>query len=355
MTPKIRKGQPSTVLSKADYEKRWRQQFPDQAFANVTEELKSVFEASWTFYETQKKYVESAPIGTGYQNPEFQAPVAWLRTKKKMEDAQFRNRDLTQRKRILVVCASSRNEHTCPSEVSKSSRLAKRAQELVERSGLECSLIDLSEMTAEYGKMIYPCKACVSTAMPLCHWPCSCYPNETLGQVNDWMEDIYPEWVAAHGIFVITPVYWYQVPSSLKLMLDRLVCADGGNPDLSSTDGKDPKLAKEIELKGWDFPRHLEGRAFSLFVHGDTDGVTAVKQSLISFFLDLKLVLADPMAQLSRYIGYMKPYATSHDDLDAEDAIFKEVEVCAQALCDFVCKDGGNRGVNQTLQDPRPK
>ena len=22
-----------------------------------------------------------------------------------------------------------------------------------------------------------PCKGCVSTAMPLCHWPCSCYPN----------------------------------------------------------------------------------------------------------------------------------------------------------------------------------
>jgi hypothetical protein len=26
----------------------------------------------------------------------------------------------------------------------------------------------------------------------LCHWPCSCYPNYSLGQVDDWMNDIYP-------------------------------------------------------------------------------------------------------------------------------------------------------------------
>lgn len=31
---------------------------------------------------------------------------------------------------------------------------------------------------------------------------------------------------------IVTPVYWYMAPSTLKLMMDRLVCADGGNPDL---------------------------------------------------------------------------------------------------------------------------
>jgi hypothetical protein len=36
-----------------------------------------------------------------------------------------------------------------------------------------------------YGRQIFRCKACVSTAMPLCHWPCSYYPNQGLGQVND--------------------------------------------------------------------------------------------------------------------------------------------------------------------------
>ena len=62
--------------------------------------------------------------------------------------------------------------------------------------------------------------------------------NHSLGQVNDWMAEIYPRWVAAHGVMILCPVNWYQAPSSLKLMIDRLVCADGGNPDPTLTGGK---------------------------------------------------------------------------------------------------------------------
>jgi multimeric flavodoxin WrbA len=72
-------------------------------------------------------------------------------------------------------------------------------------------VLDLSLLTAEYGRQILPCKACVSTAMPLCHWPCSCYPNHAMGQVGDWMNELYPRWVAAHGVMIVTPVYWYQL------------------------------------------------------------------------------------------------------------------------------------------------
>jgi len=52
--------------------------------------------------------------------------------------------------------------------------------------GFEVDLLELSRLNSEYGRVIYPCKACVSTAMPLCHWPCSCYPNHAMGQVGDW-------------------------------------------------------------------------------------------------------------------------------------------------------------------------
>jgi len=63
------------------------------------------------------------------------------------------------------------------------------------------------------------------------------------------MNEIYPRWPAAHGIMIVTPVHWYQVPSTLKLMMDRLVCADGGNPDPTSTHGKTPEEAKALELR----------------------------------------------------------------------------------------------------------
>ena len=107
--------------------------------------------------------------------------------------------------------------------------------------------------------------------MALCQWPCSCYPNHALGQVNDWMNEIYQSWVAANGVLIIKPVYWYQAPSVLMLMLDRLVCADGGNPDPTTSQGKDSMRAKELELEGWSYPRHLAGRAFGVVVHGDAD------------------------------------------------------------------------------------
>ena len=105
-------------------------------------------------------------------------------------------------------------------------------------------MLDLSRLASEYGRHIHPCKACFSTAAALCHWPCSCYPNHSLGQTQDWMNEIYPMWVAAHGVMIVTPVNWYQVSSPLKLMMDRLVCADGGNPDPTRTHGKDAEAAK---------------------------------------------------------------------------------------------------------------
>jgi hypothetical protein len=39
----------------------------------------------------------------------------------------------------------------------------------------------------------------------------------------------------------------------LKLMIDRLVCADGGNPDPTTTHGKKPEEAKALELQGWGY------------------------------------------------------------------------------------------------------
>jgi hypothetical protein len=70
---------------------------------------------------------------------------------------------------------------------------------LAQERGFEVDIIDLSRLTSEYGRVICPCKACVSTSQALCHWPCSCYPNFAMGQVNDWMSEIYPLWAAHDG------------------------------------------------------------------------------------------------------------------------------------------------------------
>jgi multimeric flavodoxin WrbA len=178
-----------------------------------------------------------------------------------------------------------------------------------------------------------------------------------MGQVNDWMNELYPRWVAAHGIMIVTPVYWYQAPSVLKLMMDRLVCADGGNPDPTTTHGKKPEEAKALELAGWPYPRHLAGRVFSVVVHGDAAGVETLGRSLSDWLTDMDLVPASAHASLDRYIGYYEPYATSHDALDRDTALQTEVRNAARTLVEAAAlrREGRLPTPGDSLTDPRPK
>jgi multimeric flavodoxin WrbA len=170
------------------------------------------------------------------------------------------------------------------------------------------------------------------------------------------MNELYPRWVGAHGIVIVTPVYWYQSPSPLKLMLDRLVCADGGNPDPSSTSGKDAVKAKALELAGWHYPRHLSGRAFSVIVHGDAAGAESLRRNLHDTLADIGLEPAGTHGDLDRYVGYLKPYATSHLELDRDGAVLVEVRNAMKVLVARVTqlRQGVVRPDEQFV-DPRPK
>jgi multimeric flavodoxin WrbA len=156
---------------------------------------------------------------------------------------------------------------------------------------------------------------------------------------------------------IVCPVNWYGAPSSLKLMIDRLVCADGGNPDPTSTHGKDPARAKRIELAGWPYPRHLAGRVFSVLVHGDAAGATEVRNQLSDWLTDMGLIAAGHLPQLERYIGYMEPYATSHDALDRDHGVQEEVRNAARALIEAIklMRSGALQRPDQGLREPRPK
>jgi multimeric flavodoxin WrbA len=171
------------------------------------------------------------------------------------------------------------------------------------------------------------------------------------------MNDIYPMWTAAHGIMIVCPVNWYQAPTVLKSMVDRLVCADGGNPDPTSTKGKDAARAKEIENAGWSYPRHLAGRAFALVVHGDAVGVENVTTGLQGWLTDMGLIEAGHQSQLGRYIGYMESYATSHDALDKDRAVQDETANAARALVQAVTmiRRGDMKQPDANLREPRPK
>jgi len=107
-------------------------------------------------------------------------------------------------------------------------------------------------------------------------------------------------------------VHWYHAPTALKAMIDRLVCADGGNPDTSSTHVKTVAEAKALELGGWPYPRHLAGRYFDVVVHGDAAGAETLRCSLSDWLTDMRLISAGRFAEADGYVGYMEPYAASH-------------------------------------------
>ena len=355
--PEVRKGQTDVKLSRDEFERRIKERFYDPAFDQVSQQIDAIVDVAWRTYDEYHKSPRKRKAGPGFADPEHELPVEWLDARERIIEAQKQQEDPAARSRILLVCGAARTDQTCPGEMSKTFRLVQLAREVIEGAGVECDLLDLSALTAEYGRVIYPCKACVSTAMPLCHWPCSCYPNHAIGQVNDWMNDLYPRWVAAHGVMIVTPVYWYQAPSVLKLMMDRLVCADGGNPDPTTTHGKKPDEAKALELKGWPFPRHLAGRVFSVVVHGDAAGTETLRRSLVDWLTDMDLIEASPSASLDRYIGYYEPYATSHEALDRDEALQQEVRNAARVLVNAVGlkRKGELPDPAEGIDDPRPK
>ena len=355
--PRVRKGQAAdSHLSREQFADRLREHFYDPAFDALKPEIERLIAVAWRGYEHSRKSPRTRKAGPEFADPDYDLSIEWYETYQRIQAEAQRQRDARTPSRVLLICAAARNDQTCPGEMSKTFRLTTLADETLRDEGIEVDLLDLSHLASEYGRRILPCKACVSTAMPLCHWPCSCYPNHSLGQVNDWMNELYPRFVAAHGIMIVTPVYWYQAPSTLKLLMDRLVCADGGNPDPTRTHGKDAEKAKAIELEGWDYPRHLAGRAFAVVVHGDAAGAESLRRGLTDWLQDMALVPSGHAAAIDRYVGYYEPYATSHDALDREDAFQEEVRNATRALANQVhaIRQGASEP-DARLENPRPK
>ena len=353
----VRTGQAAPKLTREQFGERFRRRFYDPAFEAAQGAVAQLEAIAWEAYDDGRKAPVTRKAGPGYADPDYDLAVEWIEASERLKAAEARQRDATTTSRVLVIVGSPRNDGSCPGEMSKTWRLAQLAREVVEGAGFEADVLDLSRVTSEYGMAIHPCKSCASTAMPLCHWPCSCYPNHSLGQAEDWMNEIYERWVAAHGVVIVAPTHWYQSPTPLKAMIDRLVCADGGNPDPTTTHGKKAEEAKRIEKDGWGYPKHLAGRAYGVMVHGDVAGVEAQRRNLCDWLDWIGLVAAGNSAKLDRYIGYYEPYFDSHRTLDEDHDVQEEMRNIARAVVQAVreLRAGGLVPPDSRLERPRPK
>ena len=171
--------------------------------------------------------------------------------------------------RVLLVQGSPRAADNCPQQEPKTAKLVNQLADDKDFSDVELDVLDL----AVRDQIVQPCKACVSTAAPLCVWHCNCYePNSK--DFPDLMHDenVYQRLERSHGFIIFTPIHWYGPSTMVKAMFDRLVCANGGLqfPDL--IDGKDADKARKLEKSPqWEEIRtnHLEGRYAGFFIMGD--------------------------------------------------------------------------------------
>jgi hypothetical protein len=140
-------------------------------------------------------------------------------------------------------------------------------------------------------------------------------------------------------------------------MIDRMVCADGGNPDPTSTHGKKPEEAKAIEMAGWDYPKHLANRAYGVVVHGDVAGIEMTRRGLTDWLDWMGLVDSGSFAKLDRYVGYFESYAESHEALDRDIGFQEEVRNVARAVAKAVeeLRAGRLSQPDRNLIAPRPK
>ena len=354
MTSPVRTGQAQST-GRHEFGERFRQRFVDPAYDAERDALARLEQIAWEAFEEGRKAPVTVKAGPDFSDPDYDLSREWRDLQLRLKSAQ--DGWATSPSRVLIINASPRNDGTCPGEMSKTWRMTQLARAACEAEGVEVDLLDLSRVTSDYDRHIHPCKGCVSTAMPLCHWPCSCYPNHATGQTNDWMADIYEQWVRAHGVLLLTPVHWYQVTSPLKLMMDRLVCADGGNPDPTSTQGKKAELARALELKGWSYPKHLAGRVYGVVVHGDVAGIEGTRRALCDWLDWMGLLDAGFGARLDRYIGYYGPYATSHDALDKDTDVQEEVKRASRAVALSVgqMRAGRMKHGDEGLAKPRTK
>ena len=149
---------------------------------------------------------------------------------------------------------------------------------------------------ASTARQILPCKACVSTAMPLCHWPCSCYPNHAMGQVNDWMNEIYPRWVAAHGVHdrdagLLVPGAERAEADDRPAGVRRRRQPRSRPPPTARIRGGQGARARGLGLSRATW----RGAPSRVVVHGDAAGAETLRRALTDWLLDMELVQAGGM------------------------------------------------------------
>ena len=131
--PAPRKGMPSPRLDEIAFKDRYRQQFADPAFDAVRMEIERITEVAWDGYHHSRKSPVTRKAGKDFADPDYDLSVDWIAARQAVLAAQARYEDKAGAAPYPLINGSSRSEHTCPGEMSKSYRLVEIASDAVRR------------------------------------------------------------------------------------------------------------------------------------------------------------------------------------------------------------------------------
>src|SRR5437764_281630 len=126
--PEARRGMPSPRLGEDEFKRRFRSQYQDPIFAELQRELDKIAQAAWDAYANSRKSPRTRKAGPQFADPDHDLAEDWLKAHEAIKAAQRRYEDKDLPAQILLINCSSRSEHTCPSEMSKSYRLVQIAK-----------------------------------------------------------------------------------------------------------------------------------------------------------------------------------------------------------------------------------
>src|ERR1700760_4513440 len=132
----VRRGQAPGQLSRSEFSARYQSSFRDPAFQAEKEALVRIEEIAWLNYKAERKSPVTRKAGPGYADPDYDLSVDCLAAKDAIAAAQATQADPTSASRVLMINGSSRNDGSCPGEISKSFRLAKWMTAELEGEGL---------------------------------------------------------------------------------------------------------------------------------------------------------------------------------------------------------------------------
>jgi hypothetical protein len=169
-------------------------EFYDPAFEKEMEAIARIEEIAWESYKEDRKSPRTAKAGPGFADPNSSFPWNGARRGSpggRRSQAEGSGHAFTCPRRVRIFA----ERRYLPGRDLEDLSPRQACRGGAARRGIESDFLDLSRLTSDYARRIYPCKACVSTAQPLCHWPCSCYPNHAFEQTGRLDGEIYERWV----------------------------------------------------------------------------------------------------------------------------------------------------------------